>query len=223
MAERPMDLKIVSLGRVYGPVPLEKLLRLAGAGRISAHDMVRPVGTTAWLLVTEVPALAATLPQRATTVEELEREAEPPGGWLTRPGRWRWGDVEMEMTPMIDVTFQLLIFFMLTHAMANPLPMDVPSVTYGRGVTVEGQQFILIDENGKYYLGYSAAPESAAASLDALVEEVRENARRSDVRLEVIVSGHRRCAHGQVRQLVERLSTFDGLGRVLLGVEEKMK
>jgi len=218
-----MELKIVALGRVYGPVALEKLLRLAAAGRIAAHDMVRPAGASAWLLVTEVPALAARLPQRASNVEDLDREIEPAGGWITTPGRWQGDDVEMDMTPMIDVTFQLLIFFMLTHALANPLPMDVPEVTYGRGVTVEGQQFILIDENGTYYLGYSAAPESAAASLDALVEEVRENARRSDVRLEVIVSGHRRCAHGQVRQLVERLSTFDGLGRVLLGVEEKMK
>jgi biopolymer transport protein ExbD len=155
-------------------------------------------------------------------VEELEREAEPPGGWLTKACRWQWGDVEMDMTPMIDVTFQLLIFFMLTHALANPLPMDVPSVTYGRGVTVEGQQFILIDENGKYYLGYSAAPENATASLDALVQEVRQNARRSDTRLDVIVSAHRKCAHGQVRELVERLGAAGGLGRILLGVEEKM-
>ena len=223
MAERPMELKIVSLGRVYGPVPLDKLLRLAAAGRISAHDMVRPVGTSAWLLVTEVPALAASLPQRGSSREDLEREAEPAGGWITTPGRWLWGDVEMEMTPMIDVTFQLLIFFMLTHALANPLPMEVPAVTYGRGVTVEGQQFILIDENGTYYLGYSAAPENAAASLDALVEEVRQNARRAETRLDVIVSGHRRCRHGQVRELVERLGAVDGLGRILLGVEEKMR
>jgi len=223
MAERLMELKIVSLGRVYGPVPMDKLLCLAAAGRIAAHDMVRPVGATTWLLVTEVPALAASLPQRGSSLEELEREAEPPGGWLTTPGRWQWGDTDMEMTPMIDVTFQLLIFFMLTHAMANPLPMEVPAVTYGRGVNVEGQQFILIDEEGRYYLGYRAVPESAAASLDALVQEVRENARRADTRLEVIVSGHRRCRHGRVRELVERLSAVDGLGRILLGVEEKMR
>jgi len=222
MAERTFELKIVSLGRVYGPVPMGKLVRLAGAGRISAHDQVRPTGTAAWLAVTEVPALAAALPQRATTVEELEQEVATPGGWLCKPGRWVWGDVEMEMTPMIDVTFQLLIFFMLTHAMANPPPMDVPEVVYGRGVTLEGQQLILIDSDGKYYLGYSSSPENAAASLDALVAEVRQNARRADTRLDVIVSAHKKSMHGQVRELVERLSAADELGRILLGVEEKM-
>ena len=31
----------------------------------------------------------------------------------------------LNMTPMIDVVFQLLIFFMLTNSLANPAPLEV--------------------------------------------------------------------------------------------------
>lgn len=222
MSGRMMELKVVSLDRVYGPVPMEKLIRLASTGRIAAHDLVRPAGTTEWLRIADVPALAASVPQRAS-IEDLEREIEPAGGFVSSRGRWSWGGVEMDMTPMIDVTFQLLIFFMLTHALANPPPMDVPQVTHGRGVTLEGQQLVLIDDQGRYYLGDRASDESAAGSLELLVEEVQGNARRSDGPLDVILSAHKEATSGQVRDAIEGLSRVEGLGRVMFGVEEKMQ
>ncbi len=222
MAERMMELRLVTLGRDYGPLPMSKLVRLATAGRLAPHDMVRPVGTTAWLLLTEVPPLAAALPQATEAAEDLENALEPAGGWLSKQGRWQWGDVELDMTPMIDVTFQLLIFFMITHALANPLPMDVPEVRHGRGVTLEGQQLILVDQEGRYYLGDSPDEDKATASLDALVDEVRRNTRAANAQLDVIVSAHRKTAHGRVRELVERLGAVGELGRIMIGVEEKM-
>jgi biopolymer transport protein ExbD len=222
MASQAMELKVASLNRVYGPVTMEKLVHLATAGRISAHDMVRRAGTADWLLVTDVPALAASLPHRAT-VDELEQEIEPSGGYVSTRGRWQWGDVEMDMTPMIDVTFQLLIFFMITHAMANPPPMDVPEVRHGRGVTIEGQQLVLVDQEGRYYLGDRAAEENASPSLDELIREVRQNARQGDQVLDVIISAHKKAKHGRVREVIERLGEVEGLGRVVIGVEEKMK
>ena len=128
----------------------------------------------------------------------------------------------MEMAPMIDVTFLLLIFFMLTNSLANPTAMDVPAAVHGRGVTLEGQQLILIDGNGRYYLGDTANEQTATDSLDALVQEVGQNARQSKAPLDVIVSAHRDVKHRRVRELVEGLAGLDGLGAILLGVEEKL-
>ena len=131
-------------------------------------------------------------------------------------------EAAMEMAPMIDVTFLLLIFFMLTNSLANPTAMDVPAAVHGRGVTLEGQQLILVDQDGQYYLGETASEQAATDSLGALVEEVGRNAQASTGPLEVIVSAHRDVKHRYVRQLVEGLAAVEDLGPILLGVEEKL-
>ena len=222
MAGRLMELKVVSLGRVYGPVPIETLVRLAGGGRISTQDLVRPVGAPTWLRVTEVPSLAACLPQPSVAGKDLEMDLDAGTKWVAPKPRRRAEEAEMDMTPMIDVTFQLLIFFMLTHAMANPPPMDVPEAKHGRGVNMEGQQLILVDQDGKYYLGHQAEPENAAESLDVLVKEVRSNASQTDAKMDVIINAHKKARHANVRDLVERLGPVPNLGRVMLGIQEKM-
>jgi biopolymer transport protein ExbD len=225
MASPMMELKIVSIDKVYGPVPMDTLVRLAGGGRISADDLVRPVRSQTWLKVTEVPALAACLPQRAMPVDDQEIELEVSGGRAPRRTRRRPEDTEMDMTPMIDVTFQLLIFFMITNAMMHPAPVEVPEVVHGRGVNIEGQQFVLIDETGKYYLGDFAAEENAAASLDALVEEVQRNAGAGDNRasMDVIVHAHKQTKHHYVRELISRLGGAKNIGKVMVGVQEAMQ
>lgn len=44
------------------------------------------------------------------------------GGLLTRYRRRRGGDVAVELTPLIDITFQLLIFFLLTATFQQQSP-----------------------------------------------------------------------------------------------------
>lgn len=134
----------------------------------------------------------------------------------------RPGETEIDMAPMIDVTFLLLIFFMVSNSMANPTPMDVPAAVHGRGVTLEGQQRILIDDEGGYFLGDVASEETRTESLEALVQEVQSNARASSVTLDVIINGHKKTSYLSVRELVEALGDLDGLGSVMLGVEEDM-
>ena len=120
-------------------------------------------------------------------------------------------EAEIDMAPMIDVTFLLLIFFMVSNSMANPTPMDVPAAVYGRGVTLEGQQQILIDEEGGYFLG------------DVAGDEVQSNASASSDTLDVIINGHKKTSYLCVRELVEALGGLEGLGSVMLGVEEELK
>jgi biopolymer transport protein ExbD len=223
MARRLMELKVVSLDRVYRPVPMETLVRLATEGRISAEDLVRPAGTEAWCRVDQVPSLAAGLPRRAgaepgAAGDELDAAG---GGWTPLRAGPQPEEAAMDMAPMIDVTFLLLIFFMLTNSLANPSPMDVPTAVHGRGVTLEGQQLILIDQQGKYYLGDRAKSENLAGDVDALIREVQQNAGRSEMPLDVILSAHKTTKHVRVRELIEALGSLDGLGRVMLGVEEK--
>jgi len=161
-------------------------------------------------------------PEAAMPEAEAEWEAEEARAAVRLARRRPYEEAAMEMAPMIDVTFLLLIFFMLTNSLANPAAMDVPAAVHGRGVTLEGQQLILVDQDGRYYLGDTASEQSAADSLDALVEEVTQNSQESREPLEVIVSAHRDVKHRCVRQLVEGLAAIEDLGQILLGVEEKL-
>ena len=128
----------------------------------------------------------------------------------------------MEMAPMIDVTFLLLIFFMLTNTLANPASIAVPEAVHGRGVTLEGQQLILVGERGEYFLGETPTETSRADSLEALVAEVTKNVRATPIVLDVTVSAHKDVKHAHVRKLIEALAAVDDLGQIFIGVEEKL-
>lgn len=222
MASRKMELKVVSLNRVYRPVPFDKLVQLAAQGRLSANDQVRPLGTETWYPVTEVPALAAALPEPASVAAGGPVEIESGERWTMPSSAGKAEEADMDITPMIDVTFLLLIFFMLSNSMANPTPMDVPTAVYGRGVTLEGQQQILVDEEGACFLGDAPSDANRVESLDALVSEVRANAENVPDDMDVIVNGHKKANYLHVRKLIEELSGEEGLGKVMLGVEEEL-
>ena len=127
----------------------------------------------------------------------------------------------MDMTPMIDVTFQLLIFFMFANQLANPVPIVVPEAVHGRGVTPDGKQMILIDEQAHYYLGDSTKPENISPSLEALVGEVQGNADQHEQPMEVIINAHKTSKHVDLRLLMDRLDDVDNIGSVMVGVSEK--
>jgi biopolymer transport protein ExbD len=227
MPKSTMELKIVALDRVYDGVTAKTLMTWAMEGRVAPDDLVRKAGAQRWRRVGDVPELAAHLPQglareSAPAGEEApEQDVDEAASWVVRRPKHRGEEAEMDMTPMIDVTFQLLIFFMLTNSLANPAPIAVPEAVYGRGIDAAGRQTIIVDEQGRYYVGDAVSPENAAASLDALVREVAGNAAASDHALEVIISAHKAARYIKVRELVERLGAVSNLGKVMLGVEEK--
>jgi len=221
MAQRAMELKVAALDKIYGPVAMDKLIELAVQGRITPDDLVRPVGTKDWVRATDVPALAESVRRPPSGADDLLLDDTLTGGAEPPRRKRRAEDVEMDMTPMIDVTFQLLIFFMLTNALANPSAIETPKAAHGRGVTVDGRQLVLIDDAGKYYLGDSVAAENLSPSLDALAAEISNNV--SGGQAEVIVNAHPKAKHRQVRELVERLGGVSGVTHVLLGVQEPMQ
>ncbi|MEO8495759.1 MAG: biopolymer transporter ExbD [Planctomycetota bacterium] len=76
--------------------------------------------------VTEVVAAPPVVPRTTPPVAKADRppvEEEPPSG-IRRKGKLE--ETEMDMTPMVDVTFLLLIFFMVTAAFTMQKSLQVP-------------------------------------------------------------------------------------------------
>ncbi|TPV93300.1 MAG: biopolymer transporter ExbD [Myxococcales bacterium FL481] len=67
--------------------------------------------------------------------------------------RARRRHADIELTPLIDVVFQLLVFFLLTSTlMAHAIPVDLPRATTGEdtahtvAVTIDARGLLYVDE-----------------------------------------------------------------------------
>jgi biopolymer transport protein ExbD len=166
------------------------------------------------------PHSAATAVDHASLNGDEFGIVEPAKARRRRP-RKRLEESVMDMTPMIDVTFQLLIFFMLSNQLANPNPMEVPEAVYGQGITPDGKQALLVDDQGRYYFGEVNDERNVAPSLDALVRAVDDYASQQNQALDVIISAHKNAKHRHLRELVEGLEKLNNIGVIRVGVEEK--
>jgi biopolymer transport protein ExbD len=90
------------------PLDFATLSRQIADGVWQQSDQVRDPATGRWGLIGNHPQLEEFLP---TTTRLRSRPEDDP---------------EMDITPMIDVTFQLIIFFMITATFVVQKTMDVP-------------------------------------------------------------------------------------------------
>lgn len=91
-------------------------------------------------------------------------------------------DEEMDLTPMVDVTFLLLIFFMITAAFALQKSLEVPPMQDDEAAaapTVDDLEqdsiVVRIDGDNIYWIGAPSWPEEKRAiSKQELIETLRE-------------------------------------------------
>lgn len=232
MPEERLDLKVVRTGREYLGVPRSQVVKWLAEQRLAGDDLVKSAGARQWWKISMAAELLGTVAGQAPAANPSRWQGEPsatdddlgievPAKAKPRKKLRILEDSGVDMTPMIDVTFQMLIFFMFTNQLANPNPMSVPEAAYGQGVSPDGKQTVLVDDQGRYYLGESAKEENIEPSIDSLLQKVADNAALSEIPLDVIISAHKDSKHVGTRQLMEKLSQIDNVGQIRLGVEEK--
>lgn len=96
---------------------------------------------------------------KAATLDSFE-EVEP-----IRFVKKKSGDNELDMTPMVDVTFLLLIFFMVTAAFSMQKSLEVPTPDEDKASTQqrivdpeEGNIVVRIDRDSTIWVNESEAP-----------------------------------------------------------------
>lgn len=131
--------------------------------------------------------------------EEEEPETLPFGQRAPRE------EAEMDMTPMVDVTFLLLIFFMVTASFKlqkaiqqQPDLSDDPSEV----VTEEKEDTdaieIYIDENDNYTLKSSDAGEEEAAGKVEMWQKLARMKQDSPSVKRLLIKANENCSHGSV-------------------------
>jgi biopolymer transport protein ExbD len=119
----------------------------------------------------------------------------------------------IDITPLIDIVFQLLLFFILTSAMLQPsLPLDLPGSPQ-KNEGSEADLVISIDAGGRIFLNdVPAPPEAVEPAIAALVQKKPDAA--------VILRGDKLVQYGSFFEVLDTIRS-GGVKTLSLAYEEE--
>ncbi len=132
-------------------------------------------------------------------------------------------ETAVDLTPMVDVVFQLLIFLMLTYETSTEPQVELPPAVEGTGVEGDRATILTMVSSGdpevpvQVYRGMEVDPETLLETPEAirtLVQDGLSLGRRS-----VVLQADGEVPHGEVIRIGGIISEVDGI--VLhLGVQD---
>lgn len=144
-----------------------------------------------------------------------------------RRTRRRYVEPDMDIAPMIDLTFLLLIFFLVSSRPDQLTAIDLPEATHGVGVSEVNSVILTVGMGGLGNAPVYAAdgripgteladdPETQRQQIRELVEQgLMEN------RPNVIIKADKNVAHREVARVVKAVSQVEGV-RIHLAVLDK--
>ena len=110
--------------------------------------------------------------------------------------RQRLDDVSINLTPLIDVVFLLLIFFMVstTFTRETQLSIDLPEAEGQVKEQTEGEIEILIDEAGTYRVNGKGLVDNRMRTLQAAIYKISAG----DTTLPMVITADAQAAHEDV-------------------------
>ena len=108
-------------------------------------------------------------------------------------------DARFDMTPMMDIVFQLIAFFMIvaTYVTREKVEVDLPlAVNAAIADNQQGRLLISISVDGQVWAG------SQAVTLDELSDQVR-NWREIDAESRIVIRADRANRYGLVKQVMK--------------------
>lgn len=159
-------------------------------------------------------------------VDELT--AEPP----PRFSRKRVGtDDELDITPMIDITFLLLIFFLVASHMDAQAGVTLPPARYGAAVPVQESVILTVDEGpdavARVFRGDGAIAEnefsmSNLVQQEAAIIQYVEQEMQSGVprKHHVLIKAAARLKHREVARVARVIGQVDQVKEVHIAVLE---
>ena len=105
---------------------------------------------------------------------------------------------QLELTPMIDVVFQLLIFFMVTAVFAITPGLDIklPEAETAQAPDKENL-FIVVDQDGNMKLNHKSV------TFANLKDELVSKRAILDNTTAIIIQGDERATHGQIVNIMD--------------------
>lgn len=140
-------------------------------------------------------------------------------------------DAEMDITPMIDMTFLLLIFFLVASRIDATTSVDLPPARYGAAVPLKESVVLTVapgDEGtARVYRGDGTDPKNEFASLNLQTQEDQivqylqsELATATPPRHHVIIKAARGVKHREVARVARAVGKVEKIEQLHLAVLE---
>jgi biopolymer transport protein ExbD len=165
----------------------------------------------------------------------VERSPSPAGMPVELPARRKRRrsveSADMDITPMIDVTFLLLIFFLVASNMTPGRDVQLPQARNGTAVPQKETIILTVaapptqDALARIFRGDGKAPEALIEAVDAKGQEqaiedyIRQQLDASPTHRRVLVKAERTVKHRDVAR-VARVASGVGNLPLFVGVEE---
>ena len=143
---------------------------------------------------------------------------------LERIKRRSGGTLVLEITPLIDVVFLLLIFFMLATSFAerSAFKIDLPKSTAAKTKSTLKEVQVLVDKDRNVYVRYtdnSGKSQNEKLDLASFVSVVSEKLKNSESK-DVIISADKDIDYGFI---VEIMSLLKESGASAINIDTAIK
>lgn len=114
---------------------------------------------------------------------------------------------ELDLTPLIDAVFLLLVFFLVTATTAqnqaqSSVPVDLPEGATGEGVGADQRITVHLEEDGTVTVETAGAEPFVASDIAALRAHLT-SARASEPNAPVYLRGDREVPYGRVMEVLD--------------------
>lgn len=195
--------------KAFDPVPLKTLRTWVYENRVQGRDMVSSDSGKTWSLAERTPELMPFFSSQGAPVSEL------PTGYVGKVERRRRSIEVIDMIPMIDLVFLLLIFFALTNTfeIQRFLELNLPE---GRsGIEVENTERLTLSINEKNQI----LLENEAIQLKDLRDRLSAITQKN-TGVTLVIKGDRDVPHGRVVELMDAANSA-GVEKILITVSRK--
>ncbi len=129
----------------------------------------------------------------------------------------------LDLTPMVDVVFQLMTFLLLTYQASAESPVEIPKARYGIGVEETDSIILTLEKPSApggpaiVYDGPAIDPERRLADADAIRQAVERGLVQGKRR--VVIEADGAVPHGEVLRVAGAAAEVQGV-TLHVGVEE---
>jgi biopolymer transport protein ExbD len=196
--------------KVFEPVSLRTLRTWVYEKRVQPRDMVSSDGGKTWSLAERTPELMPFFPSRSTTtVSEL------PTGYVGKIERRRRSIEVIDMIPMIDMVFLLLIFFALTNTFEVQRFLELNLPAGSSGIEMKKTERLILSINKEHQIIFDNELIQLS-ELDARLRDVI----KADTEVTLVIKGDQNVPHGRVVELMDAAHGA-GVRKILVTVRKK--
>ena len=195
--------------KVFDPVPLKTLRTWVYENRVQGRDMVSSDGGKTWSLAARTPELMPFFSSQSPTV------SESPTGYVGKIERRRRSIEVIDMIPMIDMVFLLLIFFALTNTFEVQRLMELNLPKGSSGIELKKTERLTLAINNENQIMLESEPIEPAQLAAKLKEIVQK-----DTEVTLVIQGDENVPHGRVVELMDAANGA-GVKKILITVRKK--